>query len=153
MLQKSVMPRTCNSEYRMDLWWFVQHMEFSSMLGSLCTEMHHPALKLKGETLRILCNCQEVTTQRPCLRNLIFIQKKLLILFCCRFILCRFCVAFFVHPLIMYFINQHVTIRQGFVSHDDFLSSNVPVCDIFLHLQVHYKCGWCSKVVGNHTCV
>jgi hypothetical protein len=45
------------------------------MLGSFCTEMHHPALKLKGDTLRIFCNCQEVTTQRPFLRNPMFIKN------------------------------------------------------------------------------
>ena len=129
MLQKSIMSRICNNEYKIDLRLFGQIMEFSSMLGSLCTEMHHPTLTLKGDTLRIFCNCQKVTTQRPCLRNLMFIKKtfncilvQIYILFVLPCISCSSC--------IMYFLYQHVTTtRQGFVKPEDFLSPSVPVCD------------------------
>lgn len=50
MIQKSVTFKTCNNEYRMDLRWFVWHLEFCGESGNHCSEARRPVRKLKVDT-------------------------------------------------------------------------------------------------------
>lgn len=96
MLHKWVTSGTSNNKYRMDLRWFVWHLEFSSMSGNHCTHVQHPTLKIKVDSLSISCNLQEFVIRKPCLRRPVF-TRHFLLLFWCRFTFCRFGCAFFIH--------------------------------------------------------
>lgn len=51
--QKSVTFTTCNNKYKINLRWFVQHMEFSSKSGNYSSDVQCPTLKFKGLYLEL----------------------------------------------------------------------------------------------------
>ena len=82
---------TCNKEYRLYLWIFVRHAEFSNGPGSHCSHLQH-------FTSNTFFNSQEALNRKPCFRTSTFIGHSVLVLQC-RFKLCWFGRAFFFHSL------------------------------------------------------
>jgi hypothetical protein len=73
MPPKLVTSRTCNNEYRMDLRWFVRHLEFCRDSGGQCSDVQSSALKLMVDILSIFFNLQEAVTRKPCFRRPMFV--------------------------------------------------------------------------------
>jgi hypothetical protein len=81
---------------RMDLRWFVGHLEFSSESGNHCSEVQHPALMLKVAILSIFSKSQVTVNLKLCFWRPLFMWHLLLIL-CCRSTSCRCGRRFFLH--------------------------------------------------------
>jgi len=70
-------PEIANSEYRMDLYWFI-HLKFSNNSGGHCSNMQNFALRLKVDILNIFFNLKVTATQKPCFRRPMFISFHVL---------------------------------------------------------------------------
>ena len=93
--KKSFKYRTCNNEYRMDLRWYTWNFQESC---SHCSDMQHPVLKLKVDTLRILFYRQETSNRKQCFQKG-SVHKTFFVLLWCRFKFSRSGRASFFHSL------------------------------------------------------
>jgi hypothetical protein len=82
-----------NSECRMDMRWFVWHLEFSSKLGSHCSYVQHPAWKFEGGHFKH----NSLIVWRLCFRSpiLIYIYMVLWCTYVWPCIFCSSCVMLF----------------------------------------------------------
>jgi hypothetical protein len=76
MLQKPVTSRACyNNEYRMDLKWFLRHLEFYGHSGNQGTDMRLLRYKLEVDTLNISFNLQQAVIRKICFCRPMFIKR------------------------------------------------------------------------------
>ena len=75
---KSVTSRTCQNGYRMDSRRSVRHLEISSESSSYCSDVRHPVLMFKLDTLSIFFSIQEAVNltprvSKPCVHRIFFL--------------------------------------------------------------------------------
>jgi len=66
VLQKSMISRIGNGEYRMDLRWFVRHLKLFIVSDNHCSSVQFSAMKIKVDTSGIFSSLQVAVIRKPC---------------------------------------------------------------------------------------